>query len=221
MFDRFTDRARKVMRLAETEAQRLGHREVGPEHVLLGLIAEGGGVAAVVFGALGVDTGKVRAELEKKAPKKGKGPVPDPVPLAPPAEAVIALSAEEAKTLMHPQVGTEHLLLGLLRHDAGVAAGVLGAFGLTADGVREEVTKHAPPIVPKAAPAKPAESSLVPDELPDDLSELEDVLAEIAAAKEREIAVEHFEQAGWLRAQEVKLGNVRKRLLQLIGDGRL
>ena len=140
MYERFTDRARKVMQLANQEAQRFSHEYIGTEHLLLGLIKEGSGVAANVLKNLEVDLHKVRLEVEKLA-QAG----PDTVnlmgklPQTPGAKRVIEYSIEEARNLSHNYVGTEHLLLGLLREQEGVAAQVLMNLGLRLEDVREEV----------------------------------------------------------------------------------
>src|SRR5260370_325355 len=140
MYERFTDRARKVMQLAGQEAQRLNHEYIGTEHILLGLVKEGSGVAANVLKNLDVDLRKVRLEVEKLAQ-----PGPDMVnlmgklPQTPRAKKVIEFSIEEARNLSHNYVGTEHLLLGLLREQEGVAAQVFLNLGLRLEDVREEV----------------------------------------------------------------------------------
>ncbi len=139
MFERFTDRARKVMALANQEAQRLNHEYIGTEHILLGLVKEGSGVGATVLKQLDVDLRKVRLEVEKLV-KSG----PDMVtmgrlPQTPRAKKVIEYAIEEARSLGHNYVGTEHLLLGLLREQDGVAAQVLVNLGLKLEDVRDEV----------------------------------------------------------------------------------
>ncbi len=139
MFERFTDRARKVMALANQEAQRFNHEYIGTEHILLGLVKEGSGVGANVLKNLEVDLRKVRMEVEKLV-KSG----PDMVTMAklpqtPRAKKVIEYAIEEARNLNHNYVGTEHLLLGLLREQDGVAAQVLMNLGIKLEEVREEV----------------------------------------------------------------------------------
>ncbi len=139
MYERFTDRARKVMALANQEAQRFNHEYIGTEHILLGLVKEGSGVGATVLKNLDIDLRKVRLEVEKLV-KSG----PDMVtmgrlPQTPRAKKVIEYAIEEAHNLGHNYVGTEHLLLGLLRERDGVAAQVLMNLGLKLEEVREEV----------------------------------------------------------------------------------
>ena len=170
MFERFTERARKVMALANQEAQRFNHEYIGTEHILLGLVKEGSGVGANVLKNLGVDLHKVRMEVEKLVK-----PGPDMVtmgklPQTPRAKKVIEYSIEEARNLSHNYVGTEHILLGLLREHEGVAAQVLMNLGLKLDEVREEVlnllgagvepTEEAPPPggIPGEGPARRGKS---------------------------------------------------------------
>jgi ATP-dependent Clp protease ATP-binding subunit ClpC len=139
MFERFTDRARKVMALANQEAQRFNHEYIGTEHILLGLIKEGTGVGATVLKKMNVDLRKVRLEVEKMV-KSGPEMVPmGKLPHTPRAKKVIEYAIEEARNLNHNYVGTEHLLLGLLREREGIAAKVLMNLGLKLEEVREEV----------------------------------------------------------------------------------
>ncbi|MBK8268973.1 MAG: ATP-dependent Clp protease ATP-binding subunit [Planctomycetes bacterium] len=139
MFERFTDRARKVMALANQEAQRFNHEYIGTEHILLGLVKEGSGVGANVLKNLEVDLRKVRLEVEKLV-KSGPDMVTmGKLPQTPRAKKVIEYAIEEARNLNHNYVGTEHLLLGLLREQDGVAAQVLMNLGIKLEEVREEV----------------------------------------------------------------------------------
>lgn len=139
MFERFTDRARKVMALANQEAQRFNHEYIGTEHILLGLVKEGSGVGANVLKNLEVDLRKVRLEVEKLV-KSGPDMVTmGKLPQTPRAKKVIEYAIEEARQLNHNYVGTEHLLLGLLREQDGVAAQVLMNLGIKLEEVREEV----------------------------------------------------------------------------------
>jgi ATP-dependent Clp protease ATP-binding subunit ClpC len=140
MYERFTDRARKVMQLANQEAQRFNHEYIGTEHVLLGLVKEGSGVAANVLKNLDVDLRKIRLEVEKIVPYAStENPVPGRLPHTPRTKKVIEHAINEARSLNHNYVGTEHLLLGLLHEQEGVAAQVLTNLGLTLAGVRAEV----------------------------------------------------------------------------------
>jgi ATP-dependent Clp protease ATP-binding subunit ClpC len=140
MYERFTDRARKVMQLANQEAQRFNHEYIGTEHILLGLVKEGSGVATHVLIDLDVDLRKIRLEVEKIV-----GSCPDLVigdlPMTPRAKHAITYAMEEAFHLDHNYVGTEHLLLGLLRELEGVAAHVSMNLGLKLEDVRIEVLR--------------------------------------------------------------------------------
>jgi len=139
MFERFTDRARKVMALANQEAQRLNHEYIGTEHILLGLVKEGSGVGANVLRNLDVDLRRVRLEVEKLVKAGPEMVTMGKLPQTPRAKKVIEYAIEEARNLNHNYVGTEHLLLGLLREHDGVAAQVLINLGLKLEDVREEV----------------------------------------------------------------------------------
>ena len=139
MFERFTDRARKVMALANQEAQRFNHEYIGTEHILLGLVKEGSGVGANVLKNLDVDLRKVRLEVEKLVKAGPEMVTMGRLPQTPRAKKVIEYAIEEARNLNHNYVGTEHLLLGLLREHDGVAAQVLMNLGLKLEEVREEV----------------------------------------------------------------------------------
>ncbi len=139
MFDRFTDRARKVMGLARQEAQRLNHEYIGTEHILLGLVQEGSGVAANVLKNLDIDLRKVRQEVEKLV-KTGPSMVTmGQLPFTPRAKKVLELALEEASKLGHNYIGTEHILLGLIKEQDGKAAKVLTNLNVELDSVRSEI----------------------------------------------------------------------------------
>jgi len=139
MFERFTDRARKVMALANQEAQRFNHEYIGTEHILLGLVKEGSGVGATVLKNLDVDIKKLRLEVEKMV-KSGPDMVTmGKLPQTPRAKKVVEYAIEEARALNHNYVGTEHILLGLLRESEGIGAQVMMALGLKLEDVRQEV----------------------------------------------------------------------------------
>ena len=139
MYERFTDRARKVMQLANQEAQRFNHEYIGTEHILLGLVKEGSGVAANVLKNLDVDLRKIRMEVEKIVQTGPDMVTMGKLPQTPRAKKVIEYAMDEARNLNHNYVGTEHLLLGLLREQEGVAAQVLMNLGMKLDDVRDEV----------------------------------------------------------------------------------
>ena len=139
MYERFTDRARKVMQLANQEAQRFNHEYIGTEHILLGLVKEGSGVAANVLKNLDVDLRKIRIEVEKIVQTGPDMVTMGKLPQTPRAKKVIEYAMDEARNLNHNYVGTEHLLLGLLREQEGVAAQVLMNLGMKLEDVRDEV----------------------------------------------------------------------------------
>ncbi len=140
MFERFTEKAIKVIMLAQEEARRLGHNFVGTEQVLLGLIGEGTGVAAKTLKAMGLNLKDARAEVEKII-GRGSGFVAVEIPFTPRAKRVLELSWDEARQLGHNYIGTEHLLLGLIREGEGVAARVLENLGIDLNKVRSNVIK--------------------------------------------------------------------------------
>src|SRR5579884_3304277 len=146
-FDKFTERARKVLQLAQEEAQRFNHNYIGTEHLLLGLVREGEGVAAKVLANLGVDLNKVRSAVEFII-GRGDRTVTGDIGLTPRAKKVIELAVDEARRLDHHYVGTEHLLLGLIREGEGIAAGVLESLGVTLEKARAEVLKVLTQSVP-------------------------------------------------------------------------
>ena len=139
MSNRFTERAQRVILIAQEEAKRLNHDYVGTEHLLLGLIALGEGVAAQVLANLGVDLRRVRTEIEKIVGTGDNVMLLGEIPFTPRAKKVLELAVEEAQNMGHNYVGTEHLLLGLIREEEGVAARVLENLGVRLDVVREEV----------------------------------------------------------------------------------
>jgi ATP-dependent Clp protease ATP-binding subunit ClpC len=139
MYERFTDRARKVMQLANQEAQRFNHEYIGTEHILLGLIKEGSGVAANVLKNLDIDLRKIRLEVEKIVQSGPDMVTMGKLPQTPRAKKVIEYAIEETRLLGHNYVGTEHMLIGLVREEEGVAAQVLMNLGLRLEYIREEV----------------------------------------------------------------------------------
>jgi len=138
MFGSFTERAQRVLYLSQEEARKLGHNFVGTEHILLGLAREGQGVAARALQNLGIEPDAVRREVESIIGRGDPGGV-DTVGLSPRAKRVLELAIDEARTMGHGYVGTEHLLLGLIREGEGVAAQVLENLGADLDRVRAEV----------------------------------------------------------------------------------
>jgi ATP-dependent Clp protease ATP-binding subunit ClpC len=166
-FDRFSQRARQVLALAHEEAQRFNHNYIGTEHLLLGLVREGEGVAAKVLGNLGVDVAKVRNAVEFIIGRGDRGPVGE-IGLTPRARRVIELATDEARRLGHRYIGTEHLLLGLVREGEGIAAGVLQSLGVNLEKVRQQtitVLQSHSRQVSSVAPAETVTCRLDPDDL--------------------------------------------------------
>ncbi len=150
-FDKLTARAKKVLVLAEEEARRLNHNHIGTEHLLLGLVREGKGTGSAVLADLGVDLGKVRSAVELVI-RRGKHPAAGEVKLTPRAKKAIELAMEEARRLGHGYVGTEHLLLGLIREGAGRAASILSNLDVPAEQVHRAVRQR----LEREASAEPA-----------------------------------------------------------------
>ena len=136
-FEKFSERARRVLSLAQEEAQRFNHNYIGTEHILLGLVRETEGVAARVLSSLSVDLSKVRSAVEFII-GRGEKPPQGEIGLTPRAKKVVELAVDEARRMNHTYIGTEHLLIGLMREGEGVAAGVLESLGVTLDKVRSE-----------------------------------------------------------------------------------
>jgi len=160
-FDKFTDRARKVLALAQDEAQRFNHNYIGTEHLLLGLVREGEGVAARVLENMNVELSKVRTAVEFII-GRGDRPVVGEVGLTPRAKRVIELAIDEARRLGHNYIGTEHLLLGLVREGEGIAAGVLESLGVNLDKVRHQVIH----VLSQSSASAPATESKRPSKTP-------------------------------------------------------
>jgi ATP-dependent Clp protease ATP-binding subunit ClpA len=139
-FDKFTDRARRVLTLAQEEATRFNHNYIGTEHLLLGLVRESDGVAAKVLQSLGVELNRVRSAVEFII-GRGDRMIVSQIGLTPRAKKVIELAVDEARQLGHHYIGTEHLLLGLVREGEGIAAGALESMGVNLDRVRVETVQ--------------------------------------------------------------------------------
>jgi ATP-dependent Clp protease ATP-binding subunit ClpA len=154
-FDRFSDRAKRVLALAQDEAVRFNHSYIGAEHLLLGLTREGEGVAARALDALGVELAKLRSGVEFMV---GRGPStssPSEITLAPIVKKIIDIAIDESRKLGHNQVGTEHLLLGIVGAGESVAAKLLASLGISLDRLRAQVlaTLDMPPVAPRASRA--------------------------------------------------------------------
>ena len=147
-FDKFTERARRVLTLAQEEAQRFNHNYIGTEHLLLGLVRENDGVAAKVLGNLGVELGKVRSAVEVHHRARRRAVLGE-IGLTPRAKKVIELAVDEARRLNHHYIGTEHLLLGLVREGEGIAAGVLESLGVNPRARPRRDHPHPLPVRPR------------------------------------------------------------------------
>ena len=195
MFERFTERARQVVVLAQEEARTLGHNYIGTEHVLLGLLREEEGIAARVLESLDVTLADVRAQVARIV-GQGDEVVSGQIPFTPRSKKVLELSLREALSLGHNHIGTEHILLGLARENEGVASRILLDFGADSEKIQNEVIRAlsgagSPPFVPESPPVSP------------------EVIAEIERVQ-REMA-EATESGDWDRVAE--LGDRERRLL--------
>src|SRR5512133_1440637 len=206
MFERFTDRARRVVVLAQEEARMLNHNYIGTEHILLGLIHEGEGVAAKALEALGISLEAVRAQVEEIIGHGGSAPSGH-IPFTPRAKKVLELSLREALQLGHNYIGTEHILLGLIREGEGVAAQVLVKLGADLSRVRQQVIQLLSGYAggKESAPQGSPLTRLVRMTVPEELREAEGQLAQVRRDKEAAIDAEDFERAAVLRDQERQL----------------
>src|SRR5437773_4897710 len=161
-FDRFNDRAKRVLALAQDEAIRFNHNYIGTEHLLLGLVREGEGVAARVLDSLGVELSKVRTAVEFIIGRGDSTTSPSEITLSPRTKKVIELAIDEARKLGHSHVGTEHLLLGLVREGEGIAAGVLESLGVNLDKVRHQVIH----VLSQSSSVAPAQETKRPSKTP-------------------------------------------------------
>ncbi len=161
---KFTERARRVLILAQEEARGLNHNYIGTEHLLLGLVREREGVGAKVLGNLGVELSKVRSAAESII-GRGDRPVTDELGLTPRAKKVIELGVDEARRLGRNYIGTEHLLLGMIREGEGIGGGVLKSLGVSLEKARAEVVRILAPLAPEAADARKTGATL-PGESP-------------------------------------------------------
>jgi ATP-dependent Clp protease ATP-binding subunit ClpA len=214
------------MQLANQEAQRFRHEYIGTEHVLLGLVKEGAGVAAHVLKNLDIDLPKIRREVEKIVIYGSDVVTSCKLPKTPRAQQVIQYSIEEARAFKHDYVGTEHLLLGLLREQEGVAAQVLMNLGLKLADVRDEVLTilgtnrdvSKPPSPPTDSPTVHDLSSplmYLPEEVIRALKEIGERFQKIVLVKQEAIAEQDFDKAAGLRDKEDRL---TRRVLDAIKD---
>jgi ATP-dependent Clp protease ATP-binding subunit ClpC len=203
MFERFTDRARRVVVLAQEEARLLNHNYIGTEHLLLGLVSESPGVAAKALESLGISLEAVRAKV-KEIIGQGQSAPTGHIPFTPRAKKVLELSLREALQLGHNYIGTEHILLGLIREGEGVAAQVLATLGAGRDRVRQQVIQLLGGYAAGGVEAG-ARTRLVRMTVPTGIREDEEQLAQVRREKEAAIDADDFEQAAALRDQERQL----------------
>jgi ATP-dependent Clp protease ATP-binding subunit ClpA len=224
MYERFTDRSRHVMQVAHQEAQRFGHEYVGTEHILFALITEPAGIAANVLKNLDVDLRTVRSELKRILPGSPKGEVrtTGELPTTPWSKKVVDCAVAEARRLNHNYVGTEHLLLGLIVAEEGVAAQVLEHVGLNADRVRHGVMNllgHLPDAAD--APAQilaPQSPEVFAVELP---AEVRDLVADLGrrietarAERDQAVSAQIFDWAAAARDRAAHLTRTRDAILR-------
>jgi ATP-dependent Clp protease ATP-binding subunit ClpA len=200
MFQRFTDRARRVVHLAQDEARVLNHNYIGTEHLLLGLLGEGDGVAAKALASLGISLEAVRAKVEEII-GQGQTMPAGPIPFTPRTKKVLELSLREALRLGHNYVGTEHLLLGLLREGEGVAAQVLVTLGAGLSRVRERVLALLTGDDEQAG----ATTRLVRLAVPAELLDYDKRIAEVRRRKEAAIDARDLDTAVAMRDREKQL----------------
>jgi ATP-dependent Clp protease ATP-binding subunit ClpC len=215
MFERFTDRARRVMQLANQEAQRLKHEYIGTEHILLGLLKEGSGVAAEVFKSLDIGLDKVRRGIERISPSGPEANSSRRLSQTPRAKKVVEYAIEESRNLKANYVGSEHLLLGLVREEGSPAAQVLESLGLTLSVVRNRIitllglTPHqAVRIAEPPASAEPGTRTARAVE------SLEGLIKTFDEMKEEAVAATDFEFAALLRDHCDRLRKMREWLLR-------
>jgi ATP-dependent Clp protease ATP-binding subunit ClpC len=201
MFERFTDRARRMIVFAQEEARLLNHNYIGTEHILLGLIHEGEGVAAKTLESLGISLQAVRSEVEEIIGRGQRAPSGH-IPFTPRAKKVLELSLREALQLGHNYIGTEHILLGLIREGEGVAAQVLVKLGADQARVRQQVIRL---LSSSGGGEAGARVRLVRMTVPDDLREAEEQLARLRQQKQQAIDADDFEKAAALRDAERQL----------------
>jgi ATP-dependent Clp protease ATP-binding subunit ClpA len=207
MFERFTDRARRVVVLAQEEAQLLNHDYIGTEHLLLGLVHDGEGVAAKALESLGISLEAVRAQVEETI-GQGQRAATGHVPFTSRAKKVLELSLREALQFGHNYIGTEHLLLGLVREGEGVAAQVLVKLGGDLSRVRQQVIQLLSGYAGGEAAAEQAAgrpTRLVRMTVPEELRKAEEQLAQVRREKEAAIDAEDFDKAAALRDAERQL----------------
>ena len=238
MFERFTDRPRRVVVLAQEEARMLNHEYVGTEHILLGLIREHGGVAAQALEAVGINEDAARRLVEEIVGRGQTGPARGHLPFTSQGKKVLQLSLREAIALGHGHIGTEHLLLGLVRADDGAATRVLTGLGVDPNGIRQEVIRlvsarriHEEPGTGRAGGrGKRKQLSQLRGQLDSvnwrlsaleqrvgtapDIAQLDREITQIRRDKESAIETQDFEHAAVLRDREQRLVDDKAARLQ-------
>jgi ATP-dependent Clp protease ATP-binding subunit ClpA len=215
MYDRLTDRARKVIQLANVEAQRYGGLYIGSDHILLALLNEDTGIAATVLRNLNVDPDRIRREVEKLM-QSGADVGVNKTPQIPKAKRVIDFAIEEARCLNHSYVGTEHMVLGLLREEEGLAAQVLISLGLSATRVRDEIVQllGQQPVMSAVNPQSPPNAFLdLPDQIDKAVTALDELALLLSEMKKEAVLCQDFEWAAYLKDETDKLQKMRRCLL--------
>ena len=171
MFKRFTERARRVIILAREEAELYRHEYLGTEHILQGVVKDGGGIAVAIIQKTGADLTKLRSELEKKLPRSSNSLIIGDIPFTSRAKKILEFAVEEARSLNHNYIGTEHLLLGLLKEKEGVACRILNGFSIYFEDVKEKIVEM---FKEPAEAARGGESGKTPtlDEFSRDLTKM-------------------------------------------------
>ena len=211
MFERFTERARQVVVLAQDEARRLGHDHIGTEHLLLGLLREEGGLAARVLEGVGITLGEARQEV-LRAVGRGEVAPTGQIPFTPGGKKALELALREAVALGHNYIGTEHILLGVLRADDGVASTVLRVFDADPKKIHAEIIRmlSRPGSLHGSEPPGDDVELTSPPLAPEVLAELERLTQEKDAAVERQA----FDEAASLRDAEYRLRSAALRLVR-------
>jgi hypothetical protein len=215
VFERFTERARQVVVLAQDEARSLNHNYIGTEHLLLGLLREEEGLAARVLTSLGVDVEDVRADVARII-GVGDEIATGQIPFTPRAKKVLELSMREAVSLGHQYIGTEHILLGLARENEGVGARILLDFGVDAETLRNEIIQmlSGPRRRPGEPSGRPAPSPFAP-ESPPLAPEVGAEIEQVRREKEEALEQQDFERAAKLRDRERKLVDAARHLMRV------
>jgi protein-arginine kinase activator protein McsA len=219
VYEQFTDRARKVLQLANQEAHRFNHEYVGSEHILLGLVKEGSGVGAHALKNLRLDLRKIRLAVEKTVQSGQPTATLGNLARTPRTKKVLEYAKQEARTMGHRNIGTEHLLLGLLREPEGVAGQVLANVGLNVEDVRQAVRNLVAQSdrlsVPRIEEAKGQDLSGLPAEVQHEVIELDRQISQLNVEIAEAVAAQYFEKAAWTRDRRNPLVQKRNTLVRL------